>query len=863
MIIDQELLELQLLPQVEKPAQYAGGEMNSVLKDWDSAPVRMAFAFPDAYEIGMSHLGGRLLYEAVNNHSPYLMERVFLPLPDMQALLRKLELPLFSLESRHELADFDLIGFTLQYELSFTNILAMLDLGRIPLLARERSESDPIVALGGPCAYNAEPLADVADLVFLGEGEQLDIDFLDLLAQAKIQGWSREQVLARAVAIPGLYVPKFYQPSYSPEGTFTGLSLSPAAPPAAPLRIEKRVVEDFDAAPFPAKPILPNIRPVHDRIMLEVMRGCTHGCRFYQAGVIYRPRREKTVSTLSCQAAAQCAASGYEDIALLSLSTADYTGVEPLMDELNAAHAAQGVGLSLPSLRVDAFSVGLASRTQEVRKSGLTLAPEAGSQRLRDAINKGVVEADILAAAAAAFSQGYSHIKLYFMLGLPYESDSDILAIAQLCRKILRLGKENKPAEVKKPLRMSLGVSCFIPKSHTPFQWQAQDPASELMRKQDLLKQEIKPMRQITVNYHDRRASLLEAAFARGDRRLGPVLLEAYRRGCLMDAWSEHFRFDLWQEAFAACGLTPEQFANRQINYGEALPWSHLSCGVDEAWLWRENIRAGRAELTPDCSRGECSGCGVCAGERQPRLLDPEQLKAKSGTARPAAPGLVTGQGQYRYRLQLALTGAATWVSHLDLLGMAEKALRRSALPVAYSQGFNPHMLISWGPAHPVGLASQAEYADVFFTAPLHQGWMEQLSRALPPGLSLIAARAVSNEAPPLMAALNYAVFSLDFPGLERDGAAQERLDGAIEGFLSAESVLLERSSPKGRKTVDIRPAVQELSREGGTVRAELWLDRGAAVKMNELARLLLPEYPCRSRRLGLYIAEGKEKRLP
>ena len=853
MIIDKDLLELELLPRVEKPAQYAGGELNSLVKPWDEAPARMAFAFPDSYEIGMSHLGLRLLYQAVNQGSPHLLERVFMPLPDMQRELRRLGLPLFTLESRHELRDFDVVGFTLQYELSFTNILAMLDLAGIPLRADERRPDDPIIAAGGPCAYNAEPLAEIVDIVFLGEGEELDIEFLDLVARGRREGWSREELLRQAVAIPGVYVPRFYEATYDEAGRFRGLSLTENAPAGTPLTVEKRILTDFDAAPFPEKPILPNIRPVHDRIMLELMRGCTHGCRFCQAGMIYRPRREKTPELLRKQAALQCGASGYDDIALLSLSSADYSRIQQLMDELTEDHAASGVGLSLPSLRVGAFSADLAARTQDVRKSGITLAPEAGSSRLRDVINKGVTEEDILSAAVAAFESGYTHIKLYFMLGLPYETDEDIKAIAALCRKILQLGRAHKPPEIKKPLRMSLGVSSFIPKCHTPFQWQPQCAEAELKRRQDLLKEEIKPMRQVTVNFHDRRGSLLEAAFARGDRRLARVLLEAYARGCQMDAWSESFRFDRWQEAFAACGLSAEEYARREYGPYDPLPWEHLSCGVERDWLWRENLRAEAALLTPDCSWEQCSGCGVCRGDRQPRILPRE------GGSRPHHSRSLPPPGQpYRCRLELAVDGAAAWVSHLDLLGMTEKALRRSGLPVAYSQGFNPHMLISWGPAHPVGLASDGEYTDITFNGEPPADWRERLATALPPGLTLVSARPIDQSEPSLMAAVNYAAFRLELPG-----ADPTELTESVARLWQAESLPVERVSPKGRKTVDLRPALALLEAEGDAVRAELWLDKGPAAKMNELAALLLPKHPWRARRTGLFIGDFMGRRKP
>ena len=548
--------------------------------------------------------------------------------------------------------------------------------------------------------------------------------------------------------------------------------------------------------------------------------------------------------------------SGYEDIALLSLSTADYTCVEQLMGQLLLDHAASGVGVSLPSLRVDAFSVGLAARTQEVRKSGITLAPEAGSARMRDVINKGVTEQDILSAASAAFSQGYTHIKLYFMLGLPYETDSDIIGIAEICRKILQLGRQNKPAEVKKPLRMSLGVASFIPKSHTPFQWQGQNTEAQLKRKQELLREHIRPMRQITLNVHDRQASLYEAAFARGDRRLCPVLVEAYRRGCMFDGWTEHFKPQVWRESFAAFGLTPEEFAEREIVYGEALPWSHISCGVSEEWLWQENLRAARAELTEDCSRGACTDCGVCGQDCGPGILP----KATENPAKFRRPQQGNDGEPHKYRCKLSIGGSAAWLSHLDVLAMMEKALRRSALPMAYSQGFNPHMQISWGPAHPVGLYSESEYVDLLLTARPKPDWEARFNEILPPSVRLLAAKEIPAETPALMATVNQAAYEL----VLEEPIDLTQLDQKIAAFLAASSILIERVSPKGKKQVDVRPSVEKLYREGHTLHVLLWLDRGAAIKMPELSQLLLPgEAPLPARRTAMFMQDKQGRREP
>lgn len=845
MIVDQDLLEKLILPKVERPAQYVGGEYNMILKDWDAAPVKMCFAFPDTYEIGMSHLGLRLLYDTTNNHSPHLCERAFMPLDDMAALLKANHIPLFSWESHHSLADFDIVGFTLQYELSYSNILSMLDLAGIPVLAADRSENDPLIIAGGPCVYNPEPLADFIDFFVIGEGEEMNLEVYDLVAKMKASSSGKDEILLAVKDIPGVYVPSLYTDSYKADGRFDKLS----AHDNAPETVKKRILTDMDSAPFPDKPLLPSVKPVHDRIMLELMRGCTHGCRFCQAGIIYRPVREKTTAQLVKQAAAQVDNSGYDDISLLSLSSADYTDIIPLMENLLSAHSGCGVGISLPSLRVDAMSVGLAARTQEVRKSGITLAPEAGSQHLRDIINKGVTEEDILKAAAAAFSQGYTSIKLYFMIGLPYEENADITAIGELCRKILQLAKQHKPAEIKKPIKITLGVSSFVPKPHTPFQWFGQDSIEKLRAKQQLLRETIRPMRQVTVHFHDPEVSFLEAAFARGDRRLGKALLLAWQKGCHMDGWSECFHFDRWQEAFAECGLSMSDYACRQYAYGEPLPWQHIDCGIRMDWLWNECIKAGRAQLTPDCHYGQCSGCGVCDKQWHCAYAPKTEIKMAPRRQIRELP-----QQLYKYRLRLAVRGRMIWLSHLDLLGTVERAFRRSGLPVAFSQGFNPHMQISWGPAHPVGLASDSEYLDIIFTEQLPADWCELLNQQLPEGVKLLSARQIDMNAKALMAIINYMDYRLQFT--DPDGAILEQNFHLLCG---ASSWLIERISPKGKKTVDIRPSLVKLSLDGDQVHYSVQLDKGSVPKPWEISKILLPDTPCQAWRIGMYVADGEK----
>ena len=607
LIINGEIsLSQDILSRVERPGQYIGNEYNTVQKDWQKTKIKMAFLFPDTYEIGMSYLGLRLLYEVVNSREDALLERSFAPQTDMEKLMREQDLLLFSWESHRPVKDFDVIGFTMQYELSYTNILNMLDLAGLPVLASERHDW-PLVIAGGPTAYNPEPLSDFIDLFVIGEGEEVLLDLLALVEQVKNSGGSKEELLNRAVSIDGIYIPSFYDISYHKTGKISAV----IAKKNAPSVIKKRILGDIDNAVFPHKGIIPHVKTVHDRIMLELMRGCSRGCRFCQAGMIYRPVREKSLATLIKQAEELAYSTGYDEIGLMSLSSADYSRINDLVDGLLTRLSSDYVNVSLPSLRADALSVKLAAKVQEVRKSGITFAPEAGSQRLRDIINKGIIDDNILEATRAAFSQGWSNIKLYFMIGLPGETDEDILGIAQLCRKIIDCARQSRPEGRKKPLKISLGVASFVPKADTPFQWRGQDSTEEIMRKQRLLRDSLRPLKQVSLSCHNVNESVLESVFARGDRLLGKVLLLAWQKGCRFDGWSEYFRFDIWQEAFEEVGLNINDYAGREYDITDILPWDHISSGVDKSWLWQENLRASEGLLTKDC-REQCSGCGVC-----------------------------------------------------------------------------------------------------------------------------------------------------------------------------------------------------------------------------------------------------------
>ena len=591
-----------ILPRVQKPARYTGGEYNAVVKDRRQVDVRYALCFPDTYEIGMSNLGMRILYGVMNQMDGVWCERVFAPWGDMEEEMRREGILLYGLESGDSIADFDLIGFSLGYEMAYTNVLNMLDLAGLPLRSEERYGLSPIVIAGGTCAYNPEPLAPFVDIFVLGEGEDVSVEIIQLYRKAREECWSKDEFLAAAAQIPGLYVPSLYEVSYRPDGT-----LEQVVPhEGAPAVVTKRIVQDFDKSYFPVKTIVPSTEIVHDRVMLELFRGCIRGCRFCQAGYAYRPVRSRDPEILLKQGIEACKDSGYQEMTLSSLSTSDYRPLEHLCDGLLDWCEPNRVSLSLPSLRADNFSLGLMERVQHVRKSGLTFAPEAGTQRLRDAINKNVTEEDLLRSCRTAFSGGWSSVKLYFMLGLPTETDEDVLGIADLAEKVYKTWKEVTP-NPRRGVTITVSTAWFVPKPHTAFQWEPQITMEEYQRRVKLLREHMRG-RSIKYNWHDSQTSFLEAVFARGDRKVADVIETAWRQGAKFDAWSEYFDFDRWLAAFEACGVDPAFYANRTREKDELLPWDVTSVGVTKNFLWRE--RAYEAVITPDC-RVQCTGCGA------------------------------------------------------------------------------------------------------------------------------------------------------------------------------------------------------------------------------------------------------------
>jgi radical SAM family uncharacterized protein/radical SAM-linked protein len=814
-------LEAEVLPRVQKPSRYLGCELNTVHKDLATVDVHIALAFPDLYDLGLSNLGLLILYSILNKQPGVWAERAYMPAVDLEAQLRARNLPLFSLESKSSLRDFDAIGFTLQYELSYSNILHMLALSNIPLRTAQRDADLPLILAGGPGAFHPEPLADFIDAFVIGDGEDVVLELVQALRDGK--GLSRDAQLQRLAVVPGVYVPALYPLRRTPRGELV--------PDTGGRVILKRSVASLDNTAFPTDYIVPFTGQVHDRVSLEVLRGCTQGCRFCQAGMLYRPVRERSLETLATLTRDTIARTGYEEIALSSLSTCDYSQVRGLVDQAVGLGLPEHVAISLPSLRLDSFSVDLADMVASIRKTGLTFAPEAASPRLRAVIDKWIPDEELLEVTGQVFARGWDVVKLYFMIGLPTEQDEDVLAITSLAKRVLQNGRRfNKRAHV------NLGVSTFVPKPFTPFQWDRQMSIAETLHKHNLLRDN---MRQFGLKFghHDAQMSYLEGVFARGDRQVGRLLEAAYQLGCKFDGWGEHFNFHAWQEAAAQSGIDMDAYL-RQRDLKEILPWDHIDCMVDKQYFVDEYWRSRMGLLAEDCRQVKCHQCGVIETDTQGCLTmlrtSHEGRKQEATWQRRSHPVRPQTLPLQKIRFRFAIQGPLRFLSHLETMRVFTRALRRAQLPVQYSQGFHPQPALAFATALPVGVESTAEYADVVLyehLEPTH--FQERLNAVLPQHIRILEADTVPLRAPSLMSERLAVQYSVEVP-FDLLPDSRTPLAERVQTLLACDDIPLQRWHKKGPRQVNLRPGIARLEVLpvlGETVTLAMLLHEEEAVK--------------------------------
>ncbi len=782
---------------IEKPARYMGDEIGSVRKK--QAEVRFVLAFPDVYEVGMSHLGLQILYSILNGEEWIAAERVYAPWPDMEDVLREDSRPLSTLETATPLASSDIIGFTLQHELSYTNILNMLQLSGIPILAEERSSGYPLVLGGGPCALNPEPLADFFDAFLLGDGEEAIIEIAAAYRSWKAENRSRSELLERLSLIDGVYIPSFFEVRYKESGCIAEI---------IPRRngydeVKRRIVADLEKVPYPTRPVIPFLKTVHDRVSMEIARGCTCGCRFCQAGYIYRPVRERTPEQILETIESTLKNSGYDEISLLSLSTADYGCIAPLLKSLMERYTEERVAVSLPSLRVGTITQEMVDEIKKVRKTGFTLAPEAGSDRLRRVINKGITEEDLLRNAFEIYGSGWRLIKLYFMIGLPSETMEDVAGIVELSARVKREGKRAGGGG-----DVNVSVGSFVPKPNTPFQWEAQIKYEEILEKQGFLRGELKKKR-LKFKWQDAPLSVLEGVFARGDRRLGAVLVKARELGCRFDSWGEHFNFGKWRDAFEAAGIDP-LFYHRARGFDEILPWDHLDSGVSKKFLYNEWEKSRTGERTDDCRSGKCSDCGVCDFRIIKMRLCEERPEAPFMSPAPnheADGGTNTAKESERIRIRFTKIGQMRLLSHLEMLNMFSRAVKRAGIPIRYSAGFHPHPKFSFATALSVGVESLAEYLDMEIEPGFGaQRVKEMLNRTLPEGMEVLESFEIPLRADSLSTIMEKVRYRVTLPPGSVHG-----LPALAESFLALETYVHIREKQSKIVEIDLRRELFEL----------------------------------------------------
>ena len=835
-----EILQNRILPRVLKPGRYLGNELNVIKKNPDNIDVRVVLAFPDTYEMGMSYLGFDILYHLLNSTPWLAAERVYAPWHDMEAELRKEGFPLFALESKDSLISFDIIGFTLQYELHATNIINMIELAGLPVFAHDREDGMPIVLGGGPCAFNPEPLADFFDAFLIGDAEESIVAIAKVVADAKKNKQGREDILMMLAKIPGVYVPKLFNTEYDESGIFQRLT---------PLKddisefVQAQIIDELKPEYYSYKPLVPLIEVSHDRFSMEIMRGCTQGCRFCNAGIIYRPVRERKVPDMVQHAKNTIANSGYDEISLLSLSTSDYSQLIPLLESLQTMVKNKMVNISFPSLRPEMFTPELAKFAKGIRKSGLTLAPEAGTPRLRSVINKTNTNEDLLRAVDLAYREGWQLIKLYFMIGQPTETQEDIDAISDLILEVHKIGRKYSSSK-----RINVSISPFVPKSHTPFQWEEQCSTDVMQRKIQRICDRTKA-KNVNINWRDPKVAMLEGIIARGDRTVGKAIYTAWENGAKFDAWTDHFNFSIWQKAFEDCNINPQVYLGAR-SFEAPLPWDHIQKGVTKKFLMDERFKAAKGIETQDCKYTQCNACGLMNEKAcQDLIAKVKKDDTKISQAAPSAAGYGRSKKKAKttkglesvgaMRTHYTKNGAARFLSHLDTVRIFERAFARAEIELQFSQGFNPRPKVSYGPALAIGQSSDAEYLDFQFVRAPSTDLRSLLSLQMPEGFEIVGMRPIYGKVTSLTALITRADYTITF----LDQNISEALERNIEKIMNQDSLIVEREKQGRKVEFDVRPFISSMKvSDTAVIDVMTVLENGKTIRIDEIVRVLSNE---------------------
>lgn len=846
----EEIINSSVLPFVLKPGRYLGNEQNAIHKDLNQVSLRVALAFPEVYELAMSYIGFDILYHVLNKERQIWAERVYAPWTDMEARLREHRIPLHSLESFTPLNHFDIIGFTLQYELTYTNVLNMLDLSGIPLLAKDRAETDPFVLAGGPCSCNPEPMADYIDAFLIGDGEEALLEMSICILDGRNEGKSRQDILRDLAQIRSVYVPRFYEPAYDAQGRFYDIIRKEEQ---IPPRVLTRILPELKNEFYPHLPLMPLVEVTHDRLAVEVMRGCTEGCRYCNAGMIYRPTRERNPQDVISHMDTALKATGYEEVSFLSLSISDYSELGALMTSSRKTLEGRNINVSFPSMRLDSFTPEIAEFAASVRKSGFTFAPEAGSERLRRVINKNISVDDLYNSLRIALDNGWKHLKFYFMIGLPTETEEDVEAIADLVEEALKISRDYGR------VKFNISVSPFSPKAHTPFQWEKQDTKEEFQNKVAILRKRFSRFRQVKFNWRDPDVSLIECVLGRADRRMGRVIMEAWKNGAIFDGWSEYFKIDIWRDAEQK-SAQPFEVYTGEWDVNAPLPWDHIDKGVSKNFLLRDRLEAVAEKTKIDCKQGTCFACGIqrkdsfreftdCYLQMEPPVKKDPQLDLPVVKKEPEAE-VVEVQTQ-RVRIKYRKTKYARYLSHLDLVRLFERTANLARIPLMYSQGFNPHPKLSFGPPLALGYSSEAEYLDMEVDSAFDvQSIHKILNPLLPDGLDVLELQVIREKTTALAAAINANEYEVNLSDLKD---AQQAFTYALDALLKAEKIEVERRVKGKYKQIDIRPFIETLTREDDILTIRTRSIENRTVRIREILEQLFGAEELQQRQLPVH----------